>query len=257
MKNYWIMGDIHGDYLPVRNFYIHHKNELSDNPDDNVLILLGDVSANYFFNERDNQFKNKLEKLPFTYFCIRGNHEERPSVIMETHPHWHLENRFDGTVYVENAHPHILYTLDGGSEYEIDNKSVLVIPGAYSVDKELRLNRGWSWFKGEQLTEKEKTNILNDLDSYYDVILSHTCPYRWQHDIKDLFLGVIDQSKVDTSMEKFLDEVTARTDWSRYYFGHYHDNRDIPIADATMLFHLAIPFGLSILEYQRKSFDIL
>ena len=58
MKNYWIMGDIHGDYLPVRNFYIHHKNELSDNPDDNVLILLGDVSANYFFNERDNQFKN-------------------------------------------------------------------------------------------------------------------------------------------------------------------------------------------------------
>ena len=39
MKNYWIMGDIHGDYLPVRNFYIHHKNELSDNPDDNYSFV--------------------------------------------------------------------------------------------------------------------------------------------------------------------------------------------------------------------------
>ena len=39
MKKYWIMGDIHGDYLPVKNFYIKHKNELSKDPRDNILIL--------------------------------------------------------------------------------------------------------------------------------------------------------------------------------------------------------------------------
>ena len=257
MKNYWIMGDIHGDYTPVRNFYLSYKDVLSTNPDDNILILLGDVGANYYFDERDTKFKEKLMALPFTYFCIRGNHEERPSVIADAHPHcWHFDYYFDGVVSVEDAYPRILYASDCGCKYIIDGCSVLVIPGAYSIDKDIRLSHGWPWFKGEQLTNLEKAAILYELEPHYDIILSHTCPYHWQYDIKDLFLNTVDESKIDNSMEKFLDEVASRTKWDRYYFGHYHDDRDIPMHNATMLFNTAIPFGSSIREYMYNYLTI-
>ena len=120
MKKYWVMGDIHGDYLPVKDFYIKHKDELSQDPRDNILILLGDVGANYFFNERDSRFKKDLEKLPFSYFCIRGNHEQRPSIIYNQNPQeWHTDIQFNNVVYVENKYDRIYYALDTGEIYWI------------------------------------------------------------------------------------------------------------------------------------------
>lgn len=251
-KNIWIIGDLHGEASAVRNFYTQNKERFSNDFRENVLIVLGDLGANYFLNKRDEQFKNTLEKYLFTYFAIRGNHEERPSVLEQQHPYnWHTETYFGNKVYVEDAHPRILYALDEGGEYNIAGRSALVVPGAYSIDKEYRLMRGWSWFAGEQLDDKEKDSLLENLKPYYDIILSHTCPLRWQKDISDLFLSVVDQSKVDNRMEIFLNEISAQTDWKRWYFGHYHDDRDIPLADATMLFHTAIPFGMSLAEYQK------
>ena len=256
MKNAWVMGDLHGDVFPVRNFYTNHKDELSEDPDKNLLILLGDVGANYYLNERDGQFKNKLEKLPFTYFCIRGNHEERPTkIIKKNQERWHMEYRFGNIVYVENAHPRILYALDEGGKYIINGKSVLVIPGAYSVDKYYRLSRGWSWFENEQLYDFEKENILNSLEPHYNYILTHTCPVNWQSYLSDLFLSQVDQLTIDNSTEKFLQEVSDNTFWDHWYFGHYHNDRDISYQKATMLFHNAVPLGLSLADYQRKSFD--
>lgn len=251
-KNIWVIGDLHGNASAVRNFYIQNKKWLSKDFRENVLIVLGDLGANYFLNKRDEQFKDALEKYPFTYFAIRGNHEERPSILMQENPNnWDTEIYFNNQVYVEYAHPRILYARDKGGRYNIAGRSTLVIPGAYSIDKEYRLMMNWSWFPGEQLTPEEKHDLLENLEPYYDIILSHTCPLRWQKDIQDLFLSVVDQSKVDNSMEIFLSEVSAQTDWKQWYFGHYHDDRDIPFADATMLFHTAVPFGMSLAEYQK------
>ncbi len=251
-KNIWIMGDIHGDYFPVRNFYQHNKKNLSDDFRENVLILLGDVGINYFLNNKDEKIKNKLEHFPFTYFCIRGNHELRPSELEEKWPaQWHKEKFFGNTVYVEDHHPRILYALDGGGEYNINGKSVLVIPGAYSVDKFYRLSHGWTWNPTEQLNEDEKKTLKDNLKSHYDIILSHTCPLSWQTYISDLFLSQVDQSSVDNSMEQFLDEVAATTDYDMWYWGHYHDNRDVSAVNGVMMFHEPLPFGSTYTDYQK------
>jgi len=249
--NIWIMGDVHGDWLAIRNFYIQHKTELSKDYKKNILIILGDFGANYFLNDKDAQFKNKIEKYPLTYFVIRGNHEERPSILAAKYPSdWHQEKWFDNLVWVEDRHPKILYALDEGGEYEINYKSVLVLPGAYSIDKDYRIINHWNWFPEEQLNEDEKKNLLNNLKPHYDYILSHTCPLAWQSYISDLFLNSVDQNKVDNSMEVFLTLIAAGTSWERWYWGHYHDNRDIKAENATMLFHEAVPFGMSLSEYQ-------
>ena len=252
--NIWLIGDLHADWLPVYNFYNQHKNELSEDYKENILIILGDFCANYYLNKKDEDFKNKLEEFPITYFAIRGNHEQRPSILAEKHPSdWHKEKFFGNTVWNEDAHPKIYYALDQGGEYNINNKSVLIIPGAYSVDKWYRLQHHWSWFPEEQLSKDEQTMILNNLKPKYDFILSHTCPHSWHTYIKDLFLPSVDQSQIDYTMENFLDNISASTKWQHWYYGHYHDDRDIP-QNGTMLYHFTIPFGYSIMEYQKECF---
>ena len=75
-KRIWACGDLHGTHHPIENFWLRNKYDINFSKETDCIILLGDVGANYFFNHIDNNFKKKLEKYPFTYFCIRGNHEE-------------------------------------------------------------------------------------------------------------------------------------------------------------------------------------
>lgn len=42
------------------------------------------------------------------------------------------------------------------------------------------------------------------------------------------------QSKVDKSTEEWLSSIASRLEYKKWYFGHFHDNRDYP--DAVMLF---------------------
>ena len=247
-KNIYLLSDIHGDFSHVRNFYVDNKDILSKDSKENLLILLGDEGIN-FIADRDIKQKKQLSKYPFTYFCIRGNHDLRPSELMEQHPDkWHPELWFGNKVYVEDAFPQILYALDGGGEYNIQGEAVLVIPGAYSVDKDYRLERHWTWNPTEQLTEDEYNKIMANLKPHYDYIFAHTCPYSWQPQIKDLFLSFLDQSKIDKTMEKYLDTIVEKTDYKHFYFGHYHADRDVN-PKATMVYHTALPLGMSYTEY--------
>lgn len=242
VKNVWITGDLHGDYSPVAKFYVEHRDELSENRLDNLLIVLGDFGANYFFNARDRAFKERLAKFPLTYFVIRGNHEERPSVMLEKNPmSWSAfeSTTVGGTIYFEDDYPYIMYAKDEGGDYCINGKTICVIPGAYSIDKEYRLRNGWSWFPGEQMTKVEKANLLKNLAPHYDYIFSHTCPLSWEPQISDLFLDGIDESKIDKSMESFLDKVISKTTYGEYFFGHFHDDRDLE-NNAHMLFHKTV-----------------
>ena len=62
--------------------------------------------------------------------------------------------------------------------------------------------------------------------------------------IQDLFISDIEQNNVDKSMEKFLDEILIETKYyGHWYFGHFHDDRDIPGTKATMLYKKIIPLG--------------
>ena len=253
MNKRYICGDIHGNILSVENIW-RRRGKQVDGSD--VLILLGDVGANYYLNGRDSKFKKKLGRYGFTYFCIRGNHEERPENCAAAHPDdWHQENFFGNTVWVENKYPYIKYALDQPAEYKIDDKSVLVIPGAYSVDKEYRLQRGWTWFKDEQLSYNERVESYNLLNKTYNYVLSHTCPTSWMPYIRDLFLSQLDQGKIDKTMENYLQYMASNIHWDHWYFGHYHDNRDIPGMNATMLFNQELELGESYNSSLLKSFE--
>lgn len=230
----WACGDLHGSHLPIENFWRRHKDTINFSKETDCIILLGDVGANYYLNGRDNYFKKKMEKLPFTFFCIRGNHEARVSDVVYMNPEsWHLTKMFGNLVYYEDKYPSINYALDTINVYNISIKDntykTLIIPGAYSVDKDYRLAKGWSWFENEQLSSEEMKDgrrIIKENRYNFDLILSHTCPINYEP--TDLFLSFVNQSTVDKTMERFLGEIDYQVNYKLWLWGHYHDYRIYP-----------------------------
>lgn len=208
----YITGDTHGEF-----FRLSHLRQT----DNDMIIILGDAGINYYLNNKDQKLKEFISMYNIKLFCIQGNHEERPENI-STYKEIEM---FGGKVYIEERFPYIIFAKNGEC-YDIAGKKILVIGGAYSVDKDYRLSNGYQWFKDEQLTDQEKENILNKYKGkHVDVILSHTCPLKYEP--TETFLTFIDQTKVDKSMENFLDIVEETIDYSKWYCGHYHIEKQI------------------------------
>lgn len=221
----FIIGDLHGEIYPVRNFYHNHIKGTPKENEENWLICLGDFGTLYWFNYRDRNFKRDLSKYPFKYFVIRGNHECRATVCSIREPDkWEEVDCFGNTCLRQPDFPNIYYAKDEGGIYNIDGRKTLVIPGAYSVDKWYRLQNGWTWFPDEQLASHERLALeLEAEGQHFDLVLSHTCPFDKMP--TDLFLDGIDQSRVDNSMEKWMQKLMTKITFNIHLWGHYHADR--------------------------------
>lgn len=224
-----ITGDTHGVF--TRFYNLPKDQEIG-------MIILGDAGFNFYLNKTDARKKKEVsENYPnITFYCVRGNHEARPQDIPNMK--FKYDPDIDGMIYMENDYPNIRYFKDYGV-YTIDGCDCAVIGGAYSVDKYWRLMRAGiiskfdkdyynakrtGWFWNEQLTagEMDRAAALFKGQSF-KFVFSHTCPYSWQP--KDLFLETIDQSTVDNTMEKWMDEIKDTFNWSVWCFGHFHADR--------------------------------
>ena len=213
-----ITGDTHGDFKHVESLCIFAGTTKKD-----LLIILGDAGVNYYGNKKERNFKNLLSKLPITILCIHGNHERRPeSLGTYKEVSWH-----DGVVYAEQDFPNLLFAKDG-EIYDINGKKCLVIGGAYSVDKEYRLERNLGWWADEQPSEEIKRRVEKRLDAEnwrVDAVFTHTAPLKYEP--REMFLDFIDDSKVDKKTEIWLDTIEDRLDYNQWYCGHYHTNKTI------------------------------
>lgn len=213
-------GDIHGEFnriKQIKRFCEENNTTRKDN-----MIILGDLGANYFFNERDKQFKELMASCPITFLCIHGNHEERPQNISTYN--YKVTKQYGG-IWYEYEYPNILFLEDG--EHIINGKRFLVASGAYSVDKKYRLTKGMKWFESEQMDHATKLKIMQIVEenNQFDYILSHTAPLNYEP--KYLFLSIIDQSTVDKSTESFLQWIWDNIDKENLKLwgcGHYHSD---------------------------------
>ena len=215
----YITGDIHGN--PDRIIYMAQCHNMTE---EDTIVILGDVGANYYLNKRDDKMKQALSQyVKASILCIHGNHEERPANIAG----YKLKVWNEGLVYFQEEYPNLLFAVDG-SVFSLNGKKCLVLGGAYSVDKYYRLASGYAWFESEQPTEAIKTIVadqLSTIDHQVDVVFSHTCPFKYEP--IEMFISGIDQSKVDTSTERWLDEIEDKLDYSAWFCGHWHTNKRI------------------------------
>lgn len=210
---FYITGDTHGDFSRCEVFNARNN----PTPDD-TMIVLGDAGLNYYRNNTDRKKKLYVNSFPFTTFCIHGNHEMRPNTIAS----YEMKEFCGGNVWYEHEFPNILFAQDG-EIYDFDGIKCIAIGGAYSVDKEYRLLRGYKWFEDEQPSDFIKARVEENLSkagNKIDVVLSHTCPIDYEP--VEAFLPSIDQRKVDKSTEEWLGKIEKSIEYKKWYCGHYH-----------------------------------
>lgn len=224
IKHWIITGDTHG-MNPTRVGNIN-RNMSEYTPEETAIVILGDAGFNFYLNKSDFKKKKLSCAYGYTFYCVRGNHEERPEnlgYVVE------YDSNVNGAVYVDKDFPMIRYFIDGNI-YTLNNHKCLVVGGAYSIDKWYRLKRVEGtkehpgWFPDEQLTEAEMQEIMSSTaGKEFDFVFSHTCPIAWEP--RDLFIGGIDQSMVDKTMEVWMDKLKDNFTWKCWCFGHYHADR--------------------------------
>ena len=143
-------GDIHGSAKGIVAFAQHYELTESD-----IIVILGDVGANYYGNRRDWYCKDALARTKPTVFCIHGNHERRPDTLTGyKQKEWN-----GGLVWYEDEYPNLLFARDGDI-FTMEGTRHLVIGGAYSVDKYYRLENDLLWFADEQPSAEIKTYFI-------------------------------------------------------------------------------------------------
>lgn len=212
---FYITGDRHGDFENEKWNWKGHEGD--------TLIVLGDAGLNYDGSLNDMIKKDQLNRTGFITFCIHGNHENRPQNIES----YYIEEYCGGKVYVEKDFPNLKFAIDG-EVYKFGEYECLVIGGAYSVDKPIRLEMGWRWFSDEQPSDEIKNTVENkiaDIEHRIDIVLTHTCPLKYEP--REWFLRGLDQSEVDKSTEKWLGEIEKRLIYKKWYCGHFHGEKSI------------------------------
>lgn len=212
----FITGDQHGNTDNI--IYLNFKEKLSEN---DLVISLGDFGVPYWSAKK----KTKLDMEIFEVFnqfhtnfaIIQGNHSKRFERVK-----WFKQTKFcNGNSFYFQKYPNFHF-LQNGEVYTINDMNFLVIGGGYSVDKYIRIAKGWTWEPEEKLNDEEKTKIRNLISANinYDFVLTHVAPLELQPTW--LFLDFVDQSKVETDEEEFLSEVREKINYKGWFFGHYH-----------------------------------
>ena len=130
-----------------------------------------------------------------------------------------------------------------GEIFDIDNKKLFAFGGAKShdiqdgilnLDEEERIYefrkrgayfriRDFSWWDLELPTKEEMKNGINNLEKVnykVDYIFSHCCPTSIQ---TILGAGTFEKDY----LTDYFQEISGKTNFIKWYFGHYHDNRQV------------------------------
>ena len=188
-------------------------------------VILGDGSFMWpGLQKNDEKVYMELARRPFPILCVMGNHEPIYG-IMEKMPE--VDIGLGEKVYQIHAHPFVAY-LKRGAVYTIDGFKLLVLGGAFSIDKEAHLPHS-TWWEKEYWTEQEKESVLTLLktDNVFDCVLSHTGPER----INKMILGFSNPLRTSISDEvgELNDRIDAQIQYREWFCGHLH--RDVYFYD--------------------------
>lgn len=222
----YVTGDKHGK--PEK--YYSAINQIDCPSANDVIIVCGDAGLEYgtFHSKKCKRVMSAFEG---DWLVLRGNHDTR---YWRDHPNWLVSSKYGAPTAYQPSFPNIHYILDEGGLYTIQDMNFLMVPGAYSVDKDYRLSRELPYESEEQLTETEQIQLCkiacDNLDDI-DYVCGHTFPMHQQTNLQYLFMECIDQSTVDKSMEFFLEELMGEVEkgkrFKQYFGGHYHDDKKL------------------------------
>ena len=231
----YITGDTHSNFnrFSTDNFIV--QKEMTK---DDYVIICGDFGGVWNYLEESSYEKywlDWLNKKNFTTLFVDGNHENYTRLYNYPVKGWH-----GGKVHkIRDSVLHLMR----GEIFDIDNKKFFAFGGARShdiqegilnLDEEEKIYnyrkrgayfriRDYSWWDLELPTDDEMKKGINNLykaNYKVDYIITHCCPTS----IQALFSKGIYKRDYLTD---YLQEISEKCEFKKWYFGHYHDNKQI------------------------------
>ena len=238
----YITGDCHSDFGRFNDNIFPEQQEMTK---EDYVIICGDFGGVWHMEEEDDREKKALDFLedrPFTTLFVDGNHENFDRLYSYPEKEWH-----GGKVH--EIRPSVLHLMRG-QVYEIDGKKIFTFGGASSHDisggileqddpdftqKWIQLRRGnlpyrinhFSWWAMELPTEQEMEEGRRNLaknDYKVDFIVSHCCASSTQ--------ALLSHGEFENDiLTDYLDEIRSKTRFKKWFFGHYHENRNVNVEE--------------------------
>ena len=247
----YITGDTHSDFsrFTEENFPIQ-----SEMTKDDYIIICGDFGGVWTFEEesiREKELLDWLDNKNFTTLFVDGNHENYTRLY-----NYPIEEWKGGKVHkIRDSVLHLMR----GEIFDIDNKRIFAFGGARShdiqdgilnLDEEERIYeyrkrgayfriRDFSWWDLELPTNQEMENGIENLEKInykVDYIISHCCPTSIQ--------ALINSTYKRDILTDYLQQISEKCTFKRWYFGHYHDYKQVN-SQFTLLYENIVP-----LEYE-------
>ena len=247
----YITGDTHSDFsrFTEENFPI--QSEMTKN---DYIIICGDFGGVWTFEEESKREKEALDWLNnknFTTLFVDGNHENYTRLY-----NYPIEEWKGGKVHkIRDSVLHLMR----GEIFDIDNKKIFAFGGARShdiqdgilnLDEEEKIYeyrkrrayfriRDFSWWDLELPTNQEMENGIENLEKInykVDYIISHCCPTSIQ--------ALINPTYKRDVLTDYLQQISEKCTFKRWYFGHYHDYKQVN-SQFTLLYENIVP-----LEYE-------
>ena len=177
------------------------------------LIICGDFGGVWCGDNEELYWRKWLDNKNFTTLFIDGNHENYD--LLEESP----EIDFLGG----KAHKisNKIYHLMRGQIYNIDGKKIFTFGGASSHDRDSR-KEGKNWWSRELPSENEINVAIKNLTEAnwkVDIVITHCAPSTIQR--------LINPSYDENILTDFLDNVKEKLIFEKWYFGHYHIDKQI------------------------------
>ncbi len=172
--------------------------------DDDLLIILGDVSLNFEKTEENREFTEFFMSIDKNIAFLDGNHENFE--YMESFP----EDKWNGG-RVTRLSDKIVW-LRRGNIYNIGGKTFFAFGGCKSSDKWKEMGL---WYFGEEATEDELSLAYAKLKAHnysVDYILTH------KYERKPGETGTYGP------LEELIQFINENVSFKKWYAGHYHLN---------------------------------
>lgn len=234
----YITGDTHGDFRRFSRDIFYEQKELTK---DDYVIICGDFGGIWEQEEtpKEKYWLDWLNSKSFTTLFIDGNHENFERLYSYPEITWK-----GGQIHV--IRPSVFHLMRG-QIFDLQGKKFFTFGGASSHDiqdgiiemdeegewkekmklwkrqeKMFRI-KNLSWWEQEIPSGKEFDEGLKTLtvkDSKVDFVITHCAP----QEVASVFSNGL--YKADT-LTSYLNIISRNVEFSKWFFGHYHDNRAI------------------------------